>query len=484
MNIVKTPIVLLLITPSLTPFLENGNPAIPNLLRKVFSRPLQAQTVDVLAVVVDRIPFPPESVLKGTGIGQEQAAHGSEGISVLIADSKQIAPALWSTNLLDKCSEDLGDGKVSFLSFQFSSKDALDVSQNIKKPATIYTVDLPLANTIFQNGKTSTMIAQQWSFDSNTEHLIRRKHTFLHQQNLFIPSAEGGSEKSINVPLFRKLTAPRTITESMGNIIRRLRISHDSLSTMPASEELEQSLEAWTSTQINAHEIWARLTPRERWSGLPEIFGNPSEVERGSRLHKVLSGGGGWGVKQGLISLDPNSKLGSPSVQSVFGDGEDVEREQYDVFGEIARPGDSIQFYAFEQSSLSRPFKLPKAMNISAPHTITFGNIGSQQDAMPNTVPTESSDLGPLFIHGHFGALCESGISLDIKLSLEDATSYGSQKMGTVVHTKLPPLSSFCWKANKISTVSMDEAAVTVYDEDTNESKIQLRRGLLAPVTQ
>jgi len=46
--------------------------------------------------------------------------------------------------------------------------------------------------------------------------------------------------------------------------------------------------------------------------------------------------------------------------------------------------------------------------------------------------------------------------------------------MGTVVQTKLPPLSSFCWKAKKIPNASVDDAEITVYDEGIND--INLRK--------
>ncbi|MCJ1286865.1 hypothetical protein MMC26_006211 [Xylographa opegraphella] len=462
-EIVKTPIVLLLVTPSLTPFLEIGNQLIPKFIRKTFRRPLQTQEVDVLAAVVDRISFPDESVLKGTGIGQEEARHGSEGISVLIADSQQTAPDLWSPKRSDNCKRNLEEGVPSFLSFQFSSKDALDLSQNIKKPEIIYAVDLPLANTIFHNGKTSTMVAQRWSFNSNTgpsSDLICLKHTLLQQQKICISDAERGSERFIDIPPFCRLTAPRLISESMGNIIRRLRVSHDS-ATMPASEELEDSLAVWTPDQVNAHEIWARLTPQELCSGLPQIPDNPSEVERGSRLYKVLSGGGGWGNKHGLISLDPSLRSWASSVQSVFRKGKGIETENHDVLGEIARPGDSIQFYAFAKSKTLPPTVFPKAMKLLASPTITIGNIASQQDAMPASTTTENSDPGRLIVYGHFGALSESGIILDIQLCLENATSYGNQAMGTIVQTKLPPHSYFSWRANTISVVPADDGEVT-----------------------
>ena len=403
--------------------------------------------------MVDRISFPTESVLKDIGIGREEAPHGSEGISVLIADSQQTAPDLWSERRSDNYEKNSGDGVPSFLSFQFSSKDVSDVSQNPQRPESVYVIDLPLANTIFHNGKTSTMVAQRWSFNSKSEQssdLVCKKHALLQQQNLFISRNERGSDQSINIPPFCKLTAPRMISESMGNIIRRLRVSHDLSGTMPASEELEKSLAAWPPDQVNTHEVWARLTPRERWSGFPQIPDNPSEVERGSRLHKVLSGGGGWGNKHGLISLDPCLKSRGSSVQDMFGKNEVIERENYDVLGEIARPGDSIQFYAFERSSPPQSIVPPKAMKISAPHTIVIGNTALQQDAVPGTNAAESSVPGCLTVCGHFGALSESGIILDIQLSLENATSYGNQAMGTVVQTKLPPLSSFCWKAKNL----------------------------------
>ncbi|MCJ1296477.1 hypothetical protein MMC34_008043 [Xylographa carneopallida] len=223
---------------------------------------------------------------------------------------------------------------------------------------------------------------------------------------------------------------------------------------MPASEELEKTLSAWTPNKVNAHEIWARLTPRERWSGLPQIPEEPAEVDRGSRLHKVLSGGGGWGNKKGLISLDPISRFRNSFVQSMFVEEENIGRENHDVLDHIARPGDSIQFFAFERTSSPQSTESPKTMKIHSPHTIRIGNTTSRQDAMPNAIANESSDPERLIAYGHFGALCESGIVLDIQLCLENATSYGNQAMGTVVQTKLPPLSSFCWRAKTVPNVS------------------------------
>ena len=407
----------------------------------------------MLAAVVDRISFPPRNILEDTDVRQEEASHGSDGFSVLIADSQQTAPSLWTPERLDDGKQDLRDEQPCSLSFRFSSEDAFDHSQNVDKPSTVYNVDLPLANTIFQNGKTSTMIAQRWSFDWNIKprpDLIHLRHNLIQQQSICMPYANRDAEQLIKVPRFRRLTAPRVISDSMGNIIRSLQFSHKSASTIPASKELENCLGAWTSDQVNAHEIWAHLTPRERWSDLPQIMDDPSDVERGSRLHKVLSGGGGWGNKQGLISLDPSLRVENSSAQSVFNIGQGIEREQRDVLGEIARPGDVVQFYAFEQSSSPHPFEPPKAMNILTPHTFTFGNMTAQQDTMPNATVSKGIDHRHLFVHGHFGALSESGISLEVQLSLAGATSYGGQNMGTVVQTKLPPRSSFSWRVKRV----------------------------------
>lgn len=451
-----TPIVLILVTPSLVALAEEDHPVIPNLLRRIFGWEHHVQKVDVLLAVVDRISYPPGNIVESLGITQETTPHGSEGLSILVADSAQVCPDLWSAEPQVYEQWDRLKEQQSFLSFQLFS-NSQSSARMTGKPYTIHTVELPLANTIFQNGETSTIAAQRWLCNrekTNEPDIVRIKHSRVRHHVLALRAGElpcGGNrsakvivENCVRVPNFHELTPPRTVSEAMGNIVRRLNSGCSADSAMSASEELERSIASWTPSAENIYEIWARITPQERWSGLPQVIGLPSEIEQGSRLHRVLSGGGGWGNKQGLISLDPESSISRSSKQFVFRHGQDLGAEQREALGEVVRPGDVIQFYVFEQPK-SPPFgkKQQTHAHVVAPFSISFGNMQSQKDTMPRDPTPEDAQQNVRVVHGHFGALSEAGISLRIQLALNTTSSYGTQTMGTIVQTKLPPLSSF-----------------------------------------
>lgn len=121
----------------------------------------------------------------------------------------------------------------------------------------------------------------------------------------FPPEAILGEEVRLRseMPL-RMLTEPRMVGEAFGNILKSVEVGEESF---PASWELEKMVTG------ECKGVWARITRTQ-----------PGEVEKemvmkpGVRLHRVLSGGGGWGAKKGLLSLDPQLEK--------EGDGKEVER--------------------------------------------------------------------------------------------------------------------------------------------------------------
>ena len=474
----------MLLTPSLTGLLNDGNSLISDIVHQAFGQNQRFLELDVLAGVVDRISYPPdtfhpESVLVGRNL-----PPGSEGLSIFITTSA--APSLWpfiprpsprfvasaklttgkpgcvlpttygalwnfdidtpnflSVSKLNQKDDSQLQEQRAIVSFHFVPRHSID-----KRPAVLHTVELPLANTLFHNGRLSTLIAQRWVQRPQTgssSRLVRVKQKFLQGQIGVVIQEQGNRPPSIQLPRSWSLTPPRVIAESMGNIIRKVKLGE---STIPASKELEESIAIWTNRSDLDYEIWAQIVPSERWLGPPQSLGNPAEVGQGSRLHRVLGGGGGWGSKQGLISLDPESGFAPIHEQDIFGDGQDLETEQRKALGEVARPGDVVHFLAFLLDKPPKLTQLSFSIKILDQHSITLGSIRSREDEAVEHIQernTKSAQADYTIIHGHFGAMSETGISLHIQTIEHGSTDYGAHETNTVVRTKLPPLASLTW---------------------------------------
>lgn len=432
-------------TPSLISLLDDDDPFIPNLIRQAFGHNQKRIGIDVLAGVVDQISHRTEKPGQADG----HTYYGSEGLSLCFSRSSPTIPDLWSTaeESLDQSRRlPHQQGTISFrIATGFPSYSGVAFSDTY---AAVRTLDLPLANTVFLNGRTSTLVTQRWAVNpiqGSIGWLAREKQKSLDQQVVCLyPFTRTPLVPHLEMPAYFIPTPPQTIEGSMGNIIRTFRTrTTDSNypSPTPASAEIEKALPYWVPGA--PYEVWAQVIPHERWSCLPQLLGSFSDVDQGHRFHKVLSGGGGWANKQGLIALDPQSSFRSIEDQAVFGDGEDLEVEQRRALGEVARPGDVVRFLAFKQVSRAKTNQRPKRTGIVGT-SVRIGSIpshtgeNSQQLALHSS---ESHDSGFFVDPGHFGALSETGLSMHVQVPTEGTNGL----LETVVQTKLPPFTSFTW---------------------------------------
>lgn len=130
-----------------------------------------------------------------------------------------------------------------------------------------------------------------------------------------------------------------------------------------------------------------------------------------------MSGGGGWGAKKGLLSLDPQ--------RAHFSLSEEEEMQNFIQSmngGGFTPPGSEIQFF------MSAP-ALPE--NTTEPYTpgVVFGVAGDV------AVPKEAESMDG-FIGQHFGALSNSAVYLsgqglpggkETKLSVPHSRVYGRE---------------------------------------------------------
>jgi hypothetical protein len=139
-----------------------------------------------------------------------------------------------------------------------------------------------------------------------------------------------------------------------------------------------------------------------------------------------MSGGGGWGKKQGLLSLDPEvsfeeaGKEGIVALSSVFSDNaqrtthdatlafeQRMFMEDLSTLSQAAEPGDYVQFFAsIEQEE---PSKTQKTHPPVLEESISY-NFGVVSDA--EALPSQTEHQRYLkVVPNHFGALSEKAIT-------------------------------------------------------------------------
>ncbi len=373
-------------------------------LAKLLAGRADANNFNVLGAIVDHIAPPLGSY------------RSSPGISVLRGNLDQLMPDLWQPEQ-PRSKEDADS--VAALSF------------SVGRP----TVTLPLARTTFQNSKTSTLFASSFNLSKDVPQQEQRIEKSL-QHVLFsdeeLPRRLG--DLGLWAPLV-PITAPRLVTASFGNIVRGVEVDGQSI---PASTELEDAVNSiykhasGKEIPVGSVGVWALVTPK---SGSPDTWlnGSPSPLSigggsgsfqdltkstvsylqksysQGARLFKIrksnpaspsfmqcadsqveiVSGGGGWGVKKGLLSLDPQR------THFALSEEEEMQRfmQSMDDSG-FAPSGSTIQFLMAVQDPVDMPDYEPP--------NIVFGVPGSPQET--------GAVLEKPFIGAHFGALSNQGI--------------------------------------------------------------------------
>lgn len=260
----------------------------------------EMQQVDILAAVVDGIPFPSFATPRCSTESERLMKGGpTEGISVLVTDTETASPDLWSQQAQRTTTQ-----QSSIITFQLGARwDELDAAAvpSAHPLRTRQSLQLPVANTLFHNGHSSTMFAQRWipgTASATGPEMLRIRHTRKPDQTLHMIGLANSRPPVIpDLPLVA-LTSPRTVVSSVGNIVKTFkgRIGSSEGDSVPASSELEQSVSLWTKSHNYLRQparVWALVTPSvSRSHELPATDTSlQSAISLGSRLHKVLSGG-------------------------------------------------------------------------------------------------------------------------------------------------------------------------------------------------
>ncbi|KAM3089116.1 hypothetical protein ACMFMG_000733 [Clarireedia jacksonii] len=428
---------IVLATPSFARWLEDDTFFMPSLLESLTYRdPAKQNSIIVITAVVDGLAPTPD------GIPVAERLGGLEGISVLHGQRADLLRPgdVWDPQSLK--TQPATSGKLSHLII--SGTDPLERAA----------ITLPLANTLFVNGKHSTLVATQW-IRGQTRSFFQKIRAENKQYQEIRAFRRGDT---IVPPIFIPsvpLTPARRIASGLGNIVRQINFGPGEESSGPASQELETQVTNYMNyskpdTNIG---VWALIFRKELvgrpfrggWSLSPPmstLWKNERENARligmliatGAILCRVLSGGGGWGLKQGLLSLDPQVNYENiEEARFNMSPGASKQEMQDTALGDLARAGDWIQFFTVSPSKVKHSYEGPEPLDLhywqdsitkerlSTPDTAeaagwmestVFGAVPSTIDKMPGNDDGIRSEGGVVFQQGHFGAVTESGLFL------------------------------------------------------------------------
>lgn len=418
-----------------------------------------------VCAVVDRLPAN-EPVQVGSNTGENTATRPSTELQIASLGFEGIAYATLpaTSSLGSRPFSSTEDGAIEIVVGEHLTDDSIVRD----------TVRVPLANTVFQTGTQSTMIESRWKTRTDGGPLMLVKKQNIAYQGLRIGGLDPSTslvQSSLSIPLV-PLTVPRHVEGCMGNIIRRI-IGPEG-KEVTASSELEDVVPRFFKSRgepAQATTAWALVIPQEMkdaiientnkllasvpaesgaaedarvdlweslWCSNPPMWSTivSQAVTSGARLHRVLSGGGGWGKKAGILSLDPvpatkhadDTSSGIPP--SLLNDPEDFASTLIPV----VRDGDSIQFFITPTAYLAAEagsFDSEESLKQAAEKDVwgwQLGTVPSMMDAFPGqSWQHSSSAANGVYVFGHsFGVLAEGGLTL-IRQSKakEDISNHG-----------------------------------------------------------
>ncbi len=428
-------------------------------LPKEDSRATGAREVSVVAAVVDGLCPPRPRGLP------------SSGLSVLYGQRDDILPGLWDDAAHHHSSSSSPDRQSASISVPLSP--LLGDSRSLN-------VTLPLANTLFQNGRRSTLLASRWRTEG-TGCPYELVAVAEKQSQTVVPAIRSiQTYTSVSVPLV-PVTRPRKIVAGLGNIVRQVEIDDK---PAPASKELEaaiprlleaRSKRAPATAAVGPVAVWALVLPRQAMdlvsedlavSGDHDVSSEHEVAERVSRnfsqllaagchLHRIrksptllhshlrtftlktrsatVSGGGGWGSKQGLLSLDPQTRYSVPGEDDINGFISSFYGEE--TAESIVTPGAYVQF-------LVEPLTYETGKTTSDTGclpSLVFGTDSSASDGLLNV------GNKPVEIEGdHFGAISHHGVFVESVSS----SPHCIDSRGTTL-TKIDTAYSYIWEGRK-----------------------------------
>ncbi|KAJ5960325.1 uncharacterized protein N7479_007475 [Penicillium vulpinum] len=404
---------LLLVTPSFAHWLDSSSPFLSQFLGRLHGNSPGNDTLYALAAVVDTLPNPtPKSLNSSESEGLSFLAVGQSGVQAKAASPRLIrSSASEETNLL----------------FSFQTEV---IGQTGKRPT--HEIGLRLANTIFVNGRETTMFGTRWSWDKTSNGYALDSSIDL--TSCVITATSQAVNATLELPL-HPVTERRRVMTSMGNILRQLAKSTDatSMDTIPASSELEKELPRYIAEHNIVDQrvsVWALVEKPDL-----EMADSSSSthdrliqsLHQGGKLHRVMSGGGGWGKKQGLLSLDPEvcfsgtanrddlvalSQVFDPDtaqLDTLPSIDKGITVDDLSLLSQVATAGDYIQFFVSVEPTRAQGKVSNNHDSQEEPVSYHFGMVADSMEL--ETHETDENSNVIISLPRTFGALSEKAIA-------------------------------------------------------------------------
>lgn len=429
---------LLLVTSGFAHWLDDSDPFLAQFLNRLYPSGSSSTTLYAVAAVIDKLPRNPAPSTEPTPGYRENSE--AEGLSLLIVGKEDVhgkakpqrrigGPASEEPDLVI-CVQNRGEGNPFV--------------------GSTYQVGLRLAHTIFLNGKESTLFGIRGSYDENLDAYTLDSKVDL--TSCVVTSAANTVHSDLALPL-HPVTQRRRVITSMGNILRQVAKSTDpgSIEPMPASSELEKELPRYINENNILDQrvsVWALVEKPDVVIADPNAAVQDRVVEslrQGGKLHRVMSGGGGWGKKQGLLSLDPEVSFpgtarrhGLVGLDELFNPNPDAPLEMpsflangmggddLSQLSQVATAGDFIQFFVGIES-------VPSQNGVQVDHrhdesvTYRFGVVSDVEGA--EMVSVNKGEEALVRVPNSFGALSEKAIAYTQPVVQGNKTSNSSTKL-------------------------------------------------------
>ncbi|OJJ51709.1 hypothetical protein ASPZODRAFT_55295 [Penicilliopsis zonata CBS 506.65] len=413
----QTKIPVLLLTPGFSSWIDPAHAFLDRCVNQLFKASPNAtppSTVHFVTAIVDKIPTPREKIESSSTADLE-----SEGISLLLIDASNVQGKAASSRLVRDTQ---------------TEESALLLRTQAASSRQVYEVGLRLANTVFLTGKESTIAGMRWKYDDASEKFWLEKTVDL--SKCVVKTTGENARASVSLPLY-PVCQRRTVVSSMGNILRQISkpTTNGSVQPMPASSELEKDLPRY----IKEHNIvdqrvsvWALVEGPDHLVDPTQETSHSRVIEsirRGGKLHRVVSGGGGWGKKQGLLSLDPeisfleaDQQETMPLLESLFTESHSTDTpvdlpllfdqdtvDSLTTLSQVARQGDHIQFFVSVDPETIEYAHSEISQDAQAKITSYQFGVVADPEAAPGLNSTEESDLR--IIPNYFGAASEKAMT-------------------------------------------------------------------------
>ena len=413
---------------------KTAKPQIENKTFKPFELDVLCACVDGLSPDIDWMPYTVDRRAK-------------EGFSILQGRTLKILPNLWDVEDSASTSSPTITASLTFAKATTSQNESQVV--------------LPLANTLFLNGRHSTLLVSKWRVEKDS--FVKVRSLEKRNQTITVFDGRRPGPPSIRVPAI-PLTPARRIVSGLGNIVKQVDFGEG---PGPASRELEANIDEYlfrTGREKAAIAVWALIVPkalipdvklpppysllydmdrvRVQWRAVvpsPDFVGN--WLNRGAKFCRVLSGGGGWGVKQGLLSLDPQSSFNEISEARFDFSTGSLEDQQTSALGKIAEPDAYIQFFIADNTTPAVPpyaHPGPAGGDIWQLTTV-IGTVPSTVDDQRSGQSSSGARNDIICQTGHFGAVSESGMFLSASSTNEQRVRKAGDRIikEPAIHTKI-----------------------------------------------